>query len=171
MPVRGNLDAPPIVVRTSMWRSLLSLALLLAAGGYLAWRLGQDWPDDEHAALFIILGGTVVGLLACDLVWPARLTIDRKGLRQSGLWRTRRWSWAEVADFRVLAVALGGRRVGFDYSVGRGDGRLEGQGAPLGADAALPGGWELGPARLAELLNQARMVWSSSDSQSPHGSL
>ena len=146
--MRGSLESPPIVVRASRLRTTLSLALLAAAVGYLIFRLGQDWSDDDHAALFLL-----------DLLRPSRLTLDWRGLTQSRLWKTRRWSWDEVSEFRVLS-RMGGRCVGFDYSVGRGDMRFEGQDSPLGADATLNGGWEMGPQRLARLLNEAKVRWT-----------
>ncbi len=157
--MRGSLESPPIVVRASRLRTTLSLALLAAAVGYLIFRLGQDWSDDDHAALFLLLGGAVIALFLLDLLRPSRLTLDWRGLTQSRLWKTRRWSWDEVSEFRVLS-RMGGRCVGFDYSVGRGDMRFEGQDSPLGADATLNGGWEMGPQRLARLLNEAKVRWT-----------
>ena len=157
--MRGSLESPPIVVRASRLRTLLSLALLVAAVGYLIVRLGETWSDDEHAEVFMLLGGAVITLFLLDVLRPSRLVLDWRGLSQSRLWRTRRWSWDEVTEFRVLSKA-GGRCVGFDYSVGRGDMRFEGQDSPLGADATLNGGWEMGPQRLARLLNEAKVRWT-----------
>jgi hypothetical protein len=148
------------VIRRSRLRTLFSLVLLALAAGFIAVRLGGDWSDDDQLLLFVLLAGVVFLLVLADLLRPARLTAGPKGLVLSRLLGARRWSWDEVVGFRVMA-GLGGRRVGFDYRVGRGDRRLEFQGSPLGADARIPGGWEVPAERLARVLEQARARWST----------
>jgi len=158
--MRGSLEAPPIIVRGSRLKTASSLVLLGLAVAFLVRRLREDWADDQHALVFIILGGAIVTLLIVDLIRPARLVLDWRGLTQSRLWGRRRWSWDEIGDFRVAPRGVG-RCIAFDFPGGRGDGGLAAQDAPLGADAFLAGGWELAPHRLASLLNQAKQHWST----------
>ena len=79
--MRGSLESPPIVVRASRLRTLLSLALLVAAVGYLIIRLGETWSDDEHAEVFLLLGGAVITLFLLDVLRPSRLVLDWRGRR------------------------------------------------------------------------------------------
>ncbi len=160
--MRGSLEAPPIIVRGSRLKTASSVVLLVLAVAFLVHRLRQDWADDQHALVFIVLSGAVVTLFIVDLIRPARLVLNRRGLTQSRLWGRRRWSWDEIGDFRVAPRGMG-RCVVFDFQGGCG-GRLEAQDAPLGADALLAGGWELAPHRLATLLNQAKLRWSAPES-------
>lgn len=158
--MQGSLDRPPIIVRGTRWRGALALvgsaalvaAILLAIANGVA-------TKTLYASLAFFGLLSVLGLWL--VISPARLEIGPDGLRQTQLWRRRRYAWSEVHDFRPATIGLYNKSVGFDFLVDRP--RRERfrrlSAAIVGVQGALQPGWEVDPHALANLLNQARERW------------
>jgi len=95
------------------------------------------------------------------LIAPPRLEITPSGLTQKVLWRTTKFAWTDIYNFRPAGLGLANKTVGFDYLTerpkGRGLKRLNS--ALTGGQGALQPGWEIPPQNLANLLNEARERW------------
>ena len=86
------------------------------------------------------------------------LTLSPEGLVWRSRLRSTRWSWRDTSRFRPIRVHIAGRRVGFDLADPPDGPKTYTQYyvSYAGADHSLGGGWEIGPERLADLLNAAR---------------
>jgi uncharacterized membrane protein YhaH (DUF805 family) len=161
--LRGSLKSPPIVVEGSRARAILLLAgsLSFVLGGlYVVARSGG------LAGLVPTLFFSLTGALALWMVLePPRLEVGPAGIAQRVLGRTHRLGWADIHDFRPASVGIGARAVGFDYLEQRPTrGWLRRLSAAItGVEGMLQPGYELGPHRLADLLNQARERWLASE--------
>ncbi|HEY4029017.1 MAG TPA: DUF805 domain-containing protein [Caulobacteraceae bacterium] len=166
--MQGSLDRPPIVVRGSRGRGLWLLlgSAVFVAGGFLIVARGGPSGTGILSIVFFGLCG-VVGVAL--LIAPPRLEIGPSGIVQQVLWRTRRYGWSEVYNFRPVVIGLTNAAVGFDYLAGRqgrgGLGQLNT--AIAGAQGTLQPGLELPPARLADLLNEAREHWIAAAEGAP----
>jgi uncharacterized membrane protein YhaH (DUF805 family) len=165
--MRGALDQPPIVVRGArsqgVW--LFVVGAIFVAGGFVILATGKSTGT---AILTIGFFGLIAVLGLVMLVSPARLEIGPSGITQKALWRTTALAWGDVHYFRPVQV-MSSRTVGFDYVHGPPPGRervARMSMAASGAQGALPAGWEVGPNRLADMLNQARNRWIADAGQS-----
>jgi len=77
------------------------------------------------------------------------------------LWRTRRFAWTEIYNFRPALIGLTNKTVGFDYLTERPKrAALNALNTSLaGVQGSLQPGWEIAPQALADLLNDAREHW------------
>ncbi len=150
--MRGSLDEPPIVVRTSRAKAGLRLgvlALLLLAMSPVA---HAHWRSNPLAWILIGLFGALALTSVWELLAPGRLIIGPDGMEQRHLWRRRHWSWRQARRFQPARNRFY-RFVGFDRPPGS------------GRDAGdLNQDWELPPPALASLLNAARARWSGGGS-------
>jgi uncharacterized membrane protein YhaH (DUF805 family) len=110
-------------------------------------------------------GAAFFGLCGVFALWtliaPPQLEIGPSGISQRVLWRTSRFAWTDIYDFRPATVGLSRKTVGFDYlkpNPGR-DGLRKLNSSIAGVQGVLQSGWDVDPATLAALLNQARERW------------
>ena len=157
--MQGSLDQPPITLfrkRGRMAVFALISALFVATG---IWTL--TLPDPGFMPwLCIAVFGLCLVLFLFMLIRPGRLEIDQRGIALTTIGARRAYAWSQAANFRPTQVSLTSM-IGFDFV--RPDGSssaLAGVNTALsGAAAALPAGWELNDADLAQLLNNARARW------------
>jgi len=170
--MRGSLDQPPIVVRGSRWRGvgLVVLAAFLSIGSTNAMTSsGPNLSAILFLGVFVLFGE--VGLVL--VLWPARLEIAPSGITQKVLWRTTRLPWSDVYNFRPVGLGLTTRMVGFDYLVERPNrtGLRRLNAAVAGVQGALQPGLAMSPAKLANLLNEARERWLTQSDPLPEGAI
>ena len=152
--MKGSLNQPPIIIRTARWKAGLHLAVVALVGVLCSPVLRTKWLDNAYAWFVIAIFGIVAAASLWELIWPGRLVIGPEGFEQRDLWRARRWSWAEARRFAPARNRFYDF-VGFDHVAGRAPPR---RGLWPGSDG-LNQDWELAPAALAALLNQARAQW------------
>jgi uncharacterized membrane protein YhaH (DUF805 family) len=157
--VKGSLDEPPILVTANRARAvwLVAGSAVLLTFGALGVSSGVNAATLFSMALFGLFGAMGLWML----IAPSQLEIGPAGLKQRVLWRTSRYAWTDIYDFRPTTVGLFRKTVGFDFlkpNPGR-DGLRKFNSAMTGVQAVLQSGWELDPGALAALLNQARERW------------
>jgi hypothetical protein len=156
--MRGSLDAPPIVVVGSRLNGAM------VAGGASMFVLYDVLAARGAAALSQLAFGLVFfGLCAAVglamVIWPSRLELGPAGLTQRVMWRIQRYAWSDICDFRPASLGVGAKTVSFSFTAARPAGPRQVNTAVAGAQASLQAGWEVDPATLADLLNQARERW------------
>jgi uncharacterized membrane protein YhaH (DUF805 family) len=158
--MQGSLDQPPIVVRGSRARAIwlvIGSAIFVAIGVFL-------WSPTQSAVMrWSCIGffGLCGALGLAILIVPSRLEVGPSGLTQTVLWRTGRFTWTDVYNFRPAIIGLTNKTVGFDYLTPRPRRTaLKSLNAGLaGVQGSLQPGWEVAPEALASLLNEARERW------------
>jgi uncharacterized membrane protein YhaH (DUF805 family) len=166
--MQGSLDQPPIVVRATRARAIwlvIGSAIFVAIGIFL-------WSptDSAVARLFCIGFFGLCGIIGLGiLIAPPRLEIGPSGLTQTALWRTNKFAWTDVHNFRPTIIGLTNKVVGFDYLTTRQKGAaLRGLNTALaGVQGSLQPGWEIAPQALANLLNDARERWLGAAKDTP----
>ena len=159
--MQGSLEAPPIVINGSRTRPILLLVgsgLFVAGSGYV---LATHYESGVAFGFAFFLLCAVLALRM--VVSPARLEIGPAGISQRAIWRTIRYAWTDIYDFRPASVGLNTKTVGFDYLNPRPGRRgLNSLNTAIaGVQGILQPGWETDPASLSTLLNQARERWLS----------
>ncbi len=150
--MRGSLDRPPIVVRTSRAKAGLRLGVLGVLVLAMSPVAHAHWRSNPLAWILIGLFGVLVLTTVWELLAPGRLVIGPTGIEQHYLWRRGRWSWRQARGFQPARNRFY-RFVGFDRAPGSG-----GDAGDLNQD------WELPPPVLARLLNAARARWGDGGS-------
>jgi len=166
--MRGSLEQPPIVIRASRWKATL-VAVVCTGFVLLGVMMLLGRPNEPWQALFVVaVFGLGLIIAAASFIWPARLEVSKAGIDLRVLFRRRRWSWAEIGNFRTIAIDRT-RMVAFDLrpEAGRASvmGRLSRSMAVV--DGGLPTGWPMPAEALADLLNEARARWLSSGATFP----
>ena len=146
--MRGSLDRPPIVVRTSRAKAGLRLGVLAVLILAMSPMARTHWIANPLAWILIGLFGALALTSVWELLAPGRLVIGPSGMEQRHLWRRRHWSWRQARRFQPAGNRFY-RFVGFDRASGSGRGAGD-----LNQD------WELPPPALANLLNAARARWA-----------
>jgi hypothetical protein len=159
--VWGSLDNPPIVIKTSYWKTfgyLLINAVFVAVGSFMIYEQELVWAAWFFTAFFGL--GTLVFIL--QLVAPSTLTLTPEGVSWFTGLKTVQYGWRDIHDFRVYRV-LGTttKMVGCDY---RPDfpklARIRRLNKSiLGVEGSFGSGWSISNDSLAELLNSARARW------------
>jgi lipoprotein NlpI len=162
----GSLDQSPVIVRSSPWKlvRLLAFAVALAAGGL--YTLTHDLPF-ARAAIYVPIAGAV---FRARHPGPSILTLAPDGLISRTMWATHRYCWLDVKDFRAFAAVRGpgAKHVGFDLAEDPWPNRFYYRHKVMtGVHVSLGGGWELGAAELAALLNEARTRWLGHEPAQP----
>jgi hypothetical protein len=160
--VQGNLDLPPIIVSSSRWISAL---MLLIATGFVA--IGAFMlrdPKEPAWIAYAVMGffGLGVPLFAWRLVRPDRLRLAPDGITWRSVLRTSHFKWDEVKNFRAYSPGTESKHLGFDFTDsyhGQGSRFRQTARTMTGVEGSFGGGWELGAAELADLLNKARARW------------
>ena len=158
--MQGNLDHPPILVRGSRARPVwlvLGSAVFVAIGLVILASGKSPGVSLLTIGFFGLCGAAGVAIL----IAPPRLEIGPSGITQKVLLRTVRFAWTDIYNFRPIVLGLSSTTVGFDYLTERPSrtGLRALNTAVAGAQGALNPGMELRPAKLAELLNEARERW------------
>jgi hypothetical protein len=160
--VQGSLDAPPIVVTSATWKTVLALfgAISFVVIGAVLLQGG-----DPQMFVFGILGIGFFGLggmvLAIRLVRPVVLQVGPDGIATAGGWRNVRLAWSDIGAFALVRMRST-VFLGFDVSPGFA-GKLPlsaANRALAGIDGALPAGLTLSPRDLAVLVNAAAAKWA-----------
>jgi hypothetical protein len=146
----GSLDAPPIVISMSRWKTALLLAVSIGFVAIGAWAL-HSGEAVWWAYLDIALFGLGAGVFVAQLLSPGRLVLSPSGVTWRNLWRTAHYDWWQIGNFRPWSPATVSKHVGFDYIRER-DGAVR--------FGSFGGTWELSAAALCDLLNQARHRWA-----------
>ena len=151
--MQGDLQDPPIVIRTVRWKAVLHLVAVLVLAALCAPVARTDWWANGYVWCLAVVFGAVALASLWELIWPGRLLIDRNGFERRDLWRTYRWSWSEARHFAPARNRFY-RFVGFSQIQAP-------AGSRHGPADGLNQDWELEPAALADLLNRARTLWFS----------
>ncbi len=163
--MEGDLDRPPVIIRSSQRTSLLFLIVSLGAvaGGVLMLR---DATQNTIVSYFtIIFFGAGIPIFAWRLVRPDVLTVSPDGITWRSAFRTAHLRWDDLQRFRAYSPTSSSlsKHLGFDFTEGY-DGQSKGLRQSVksftGVDGSLGGGWELNSADLAVLLNAARARWA-----------
>lgn len=158
--MKGSLDNPPIIICASRWKSAFYLLICSGFVAIDAAALIAVRPQPWWAWLGLVFFGFGIPLFLWRFVRPDTLELSPEGILWRSLWRVSSWSWGEVTGFRPIVVSLASRHVGFDFTDRKVATQLRAINAGLaGMEGSLGAGWELGPERLAELLNSARAKW------------
>jgi hypothetical protein len=149
--VRGSFSHPPIVVKGARAPNAFSLPVMMVLCA-VTWRLARTHPATvwwSYGASFFF--GVLSLFVIVYLVAPPVLLIGPEGVTWKVAGRTRRFAWAQVADFRSEKVSAFSREICFDLRA-----------APDGAvdRSSFWGRWELRPDEICDLLNTARGRWS-----------
>jgi len=162
--MEGDLDQPPVVIRSSQRTSwwLLIASVVFVAGGVLMLRDPTQNPIVGYLA--IIFFGAGIPIFAWRLIRPEVLTVSPDGLTWRSAFRTMHFRWDAVQRFRAYSpTGTISKHVGFDFT----DSQTQSKGlrqtakALTGVEGALGSGWELSAADLADLLNAARARWAA----------
>lgn len=148
------------VYRTARWKNLLLLAfsLMFVAIGPLMLRDAKE-TSDVIAAWFCMgffgLGAVVFVLL---LMRPMTLTLDPAGfVVEGGLRPGKKVVWTDVSEFFLFKLPKGGKMIGYNYAQGRAPQSVLLKASRfVGADAGLPGMWNISKADLVDRLNDYR---------------
>jgi hypothetical protein len=163
--VQGSIDQPPIVVRSSQSTSfvMLIISITFVAAGVL---ILKD-PNQNLAVgyLGIAFFGLGIPVFAWRLIRPDILIVAPEGITWRNALRTSHWQWNDVQSFRAYSPAgrTLSKHLGFDFtdsSCAQTRRLRYGVKAIAGVEGSVGGGWELGAADLADLLNQARIRWA-----------
>ena len=148
----GSLDNPPIVIRQSRLKIGLMalLSAVLASFLYLLFHAGllkgSPYPAEGLIAVFS-LG---VPFLAWLFLNPETMIVGPSGIVWSGWRKTIRYRWDDLDNFFVWYGPYLYNRVGVTFSK-----------SYLGflKEGTLGQFWELRPAKMVEILNQAKKKW------------
>ena len=168
--MHGTFDKPPIIIRQSLGKLILTFGLWLSlAVGLIPTLAGPDHDlsilDFEfskaaigvllYAALFVF--ASLAAVAAFSIVNPAKLILEPHGMFWKSLWGTRRLAWNDVDRFDVgRASAHSYRKVVFYNLSQRYLWEHPHQETPLGHCGT---NWEKSARELAELLNSAKTRW------------
>src|SRR5690242_13051153 len=112
--MQGSLDQPPIIVRGSRGRAIRLIvisAIFVAIGSGLLRHPESATSGLVSTGIFALFGVIGLGMF----IAPPRLEIGPSGLTQTVLWRTRRFAWTDIYNFRPAVLGLANKAVGFDY--------------------------------------------------------
>jgi hypothetical protein len=147
--------AAPLVLRPSERDTLAPAGVCLAFAVLGAFIIVADGSAWGWAALaFFGLGAIVLG--ATLLPGVSELRLDKEGFAVRSLFRTDRYRWSDVKDFRTVSIPPSGTvRVGFDCSSNARPAAAWLSGSLAGVEACLPDNYGLRPQELANMLT----VW------------
>jgi len=150
----------PLVIRGSRGKTLL---LLLAC---LAFALGSAFliyvsKDDDTIGLWFCMAlfGPGALVFAWLLVRPQMLVLNPQGfILGGGLVRSPKLvQWKDIEGFHVYSLPKAGEMIGYNFAPGvKKSSVMRSITKSLGAEAALPKGWQFSPEEMAVLLNEYR---------------
>jgi uncharacterized membrane protein YhaH (DUF805 family) len=116
--MQGSLEQPPIIFRGRRWtwRRAGGVGVILLAAVNLALQ-GRQGSGGVRPTDWVVLALLCIGLIGAigAAVRPVTLEISPRGLRKTGLLRSKRWTWNEIGDFRVARYSTTDA-VGFNYA-------------------------------------------------------
>jgi hypothetical protein len=161
--MQGSFEQPPIIIRTSMSRSLVLMFGCGLATAFCGLALSVGPSVSSRALGGVLAFGLGVPYFAWKTISPDVLTLSRDGIEWRSRWKTTHWSWREASHFRAVRIHIASKAVAFDLT--------DGTSAPKsytnyyvsysGADASIGGGWEIDAPALADLLNDAHARWGA----------
>jgi hypothetical protein len=157
----GQLDKTPLVFAASRIKVITLLAFSV-----LTFSVGAMWLWAQPGVCRVIGIATTAPFMAFALMMAVvgaivkeRLEITPQGLTHSTFWRSRSWSWDEIRNITLLKL----RGFGFAWTSGIVFNRFSSDRYATGqARVMLRPIWPIASDKLAELLNVARLRWSSS---------
>src|SRR3569832_1105844 len=117
--MQGSLDEPPIIVRGKRWSwrqiapAIFLLLILLGRFGDHGGNVSAT-AQDPMIWMFAGVGGLALLTMVRLVVSPPTLELSPQGIRRTYGWRSRRYRWEDVANFRPVHLARL-EAVGFDY--------------------------------------------------------
>ena len=162
--MQGSLNLPPVIIRSS--RKTAALMLSICAGFVAIGLMMARDPEENPVIAYFVSGFFALGipLFGWRLIRPDTLTLTPDGVFWQSIFRSVRWKWEEVQDFRAYSPTgkPGSKHVGFDFTDTYREGtstfsRVSKQ--VTGVYGSFGDGWELSAADLADLLNNARIRW------------
>ena len=156
--MQGSLDHPPVVVRAARSWALAYLAgcLLFVAVGFYSLRF--SWA----AWLGIPVFALTALVFLVQVLFPATLRLAPEGVAWFTGFKTYRYRWDEIENFRVsrLPASPLTEMVGFEYSPAARERRRIDPNKPQGSiDGAFGTNWEISSAELVALLEKSRRHW------------
>ena len=169
MSMIGSLDRPPIVLRSTRTKAVLTVigGLAFVAFGVVLLRLGETGPLISGLAC-IGFFGFIAATGMVQAFRPATLIIEPRGVTHHGPFRTIAFRWRDIENIQVVEIKRA-KVVGFDLTDAyQGPRELAGLSRQLtGVDTGLPGGWTIGPDALAGLLAAALARWLDAEALVP----
>ena len=156
--MKGSLESPPIVIRTSRPFSFIGFIVCVAVMGLgLAPVLlgGVPFRIGDH---FLSLGFGMAALyFAWQLLLPSALVAGPDGLAWRHFYMSRHWQWRDVSNFRIVQ----GLFVGCDLADHR---SAVSWLRPInktmtGSQGSFLFGWEGGSKSVVAILTEARKRW------------
>jgi hypothetical protein len=159
-PSDVRLDNTPIVFVASRPK-ILALLLLSVVAFSVAALIFWTQPGVCRVLGLATIAPVFAFTLAMAVVSLAvleRLEITREGLKHSTFWRSRFWPWDEIRDLTLIKARAFGRSwtSGIVFNRFSADPYASGP-----ARIGLRPTWPLASEKLADLVNQARLRWSS----------
>lgn len=153
--VPGSLDHPPLIVRSSRWKALATLAVGLVFGffwGRTNPHAGAAWDFAFHWAIAAL----IVGFGVFRLIKPSRLELSPTGLVWFTGIQTVRYAWSDFSGFAVETRPKGGSYAGFTLAE-----KTAQRSAFSALSGSLGGGWDISVEELVVNLNDARRRWTT----------
>lgn len=149
------LDHGRVEINQTRFLPALMLATILIITGCMGQVNGWDWESYAVIAFCLVVSWPYTHAV----FWPDQLLIEPQGITIVRYGRRRELGWA-YGNFRVQNISHGRRRICFD-AVEPGAGRAAyAWFSRWSGFSALPGGWEMAPEMVADLLNAARKKWA-----------
>jgi hypothetical protein len=158
--MKGSLDQPPVIIYVSTWKMILGLlgSVMFVAIAVVLNKIGRGGVLMDLCGLFFAAVGLRYLLV---LIFRSRFEISPTGILWFKGYRTFKYRWSDIFNFRAIRVSSFTHAVAFDI-------KPESSAAPKfralnraisGADNTLGIGWTISPEALADLLNAARARW------------
>jgi hypothetical protein len=148
------------VIQSSRLKTVLYLVISVAFTAISPLLIRSESAKDQVVGwLCLALFGTGVVVFVWTLIRPMSLVLDSHGFTLSGglVRKPRRELWSDITGFHVWSLPRGGTMIGYGYVPGaRKPSALRSFNQSMGAEAALPKGWKLGPKAMVERLNDYR---------------
>ena len=162
--MRGTLEQPPIVVRQTRLKLVLTTVFGVAATLAFGWSLSTDLVNESWVYVIMVINtilfalGTFMSVLA--IIRPGTLTLDETGVTWRQFARTTHFDWKDFAYFRLWSPRpfADVNQAAFVYADDCPKHRL---GRKLTRNVGSFGVcWELSPSELVFLLDAAHTHWS-----------
>jgi uncharacterized membrane protein YhaH (DUF805 family) len=164
--MQGSLEEPPIIVRGRRWSwqriaPAIVFPILLLSRFSVYGGSASAMAQDPMNWMFAGVGGLMVIALVVMVVSPPTLELSPQGIRRTYGWRTWRYRWDDVVNFRPVHLSRL-EAVGFDYTDPAKAASRYRQWVRVsyGAPGVLASNMELPAVELVGLLNRARAKWA-----------
>lgn len=159
-PPNDPLERTPTILVASRLKNLVLLLVSVVGfsfGALLFWRqpglCGIAGIASTAPIMAFALTIGVAGLISRE-----RLEITRQGLKHTTFWRSQSWSWDQIRDLTLIKA----RGFGFSWTSGIAFNVFSSDPYASGpARVTLRPTWPIASNELADMLNRARLQWSS----------